>query len=254
MSVTITIEEDDTVNDIDTDCFNEENKPEKENYELNISALLFDCKNSEVFQNNDNDYGIIEEMSLENFIDRIDLPFHGLVGRKPLFSVPGVVEFVENILHLCSLANEKRRTNEIQTVGISMPDLRDHIYANFSEVRDYFPHLCSLTIRRLGIPPNHSRKAAKYYHCVIPMKRFHVNNNRFLFTEHSHSSFSLNNLIYEECVYFQSQGDQIEMFSSDVSQSFNVGGTTLTSRSYFLFFFLFFLLNILGTITIIKFF
>lgn len=80
--------------------------------------------------------------------ERIEAPFGGFLGRKGLYSIPGVVEFVENLLYTCSMAQERRRTNEIKTVGISMPDLKDHIFANFPSVREQFPHLGNCTVRR----------------------------------------------------------------------------------------------------------
>lgn len=201
-----------------------------EKQESVLDPYFFEVTLSDVPLNHDSDYGLMEEMKFESLEDFVSL-FVGLPGRKPLYSVPGVVKFVENILYSCSMAQEKRRSNELKTVGISMPDLREHICSNFPEVRESFPHLCDSTVRRLGIPTHKSRNT-KYYHCLIPMKRFRVENNKFLFTDHSHSAFAQNNLIYEECSYFQSQGDEIVTFSSDVSNCFNVGGTTLTSRYY----------------------
>lgn len=62
------------------------------------------------------------------------------------------------------------------------------------------------------------------------MKKFRLENNKFLFTNHAHSAFAQVNLIFEEAFYFQYQGDSIVIFSSDVSQRLNVGGTTLTTR------------------------
>lgn len=198
-------------------------------------SLLSGCDSNLVLTNSSADYGLIEEVcefySVEEFLDKeFYKPFHGLVGKPGLCSIPGVVAFVESLLSACSMAQEKRRSNEIKSVGISMPDLRDHILANFPEAREKFPHLGTSTVRRLGLPPHKGRRAARYYHCAIPMKKFRVENNRFAFTEHSHSAFAQLNLIFEQCASAQTLGDRVVIYSSDVSQSLLVGGTTLTSR------------------------
>jgi hypothetical protein len=198
-------------------------------------SLLAECGKTLAITNTDADYGLIEEMydyySAEDFLDKkIYQPFEHLPGRPALYSVAGLVEFVESILSACSMAQEKRRSNEIKTVGISMPDLRNHILANFAEVREKFPRLGVSSVRRLGMAPHKGRIAAKYYHCTISMKKFRVENNKFLFTDHSHSAFAQINLIFEQCVRAQGLGDRVAIFSSDVTQSLLVGGTTLTSR------------------------
>lgn len=204
--------------------------------DLSSDAILFDCKTLEIHENMESDYGLVEEMefpSADKFLEEhvaANGRFEGLVGRKPLYSIPGVIEFVECLLYSCSMAQERRRSDELKAVGISMPDLREAIYSTFPEVRLHFPRLGESTVRRLGMAPNNSRKASNYYHCIIPMRKFRIENNRFLFTSQAHSAFAQVNLIYEQCAFHQSQGDSITLFSSDVSQTFNVGGTTLTSR------------------------
>jgi hypothetical protein len=210
-------------------------------------AVLDDCKEMNVLGNEDTDYGLAEELqfsSTAEFLDHVEGHFEGLPGRIALYSIPGVIEFVESILYSCSMAQERRRSDELQSVGISIPDLREVIFSQFPEVRQQFPHLGDSTVRRLGMAPHKSRKAAKYYHCIIHMKNFRIENNRFLFTTHAHSAFAQVNLIFEQCAYFQSMGDTITMFSSDVSQVFNVGGTTMTSRYACQLFFQFSLLDI----------
>lgn len=224
-----------TIDGLSNPCSNQTNQVDTTT-EPNGNLYALECTIDAPFCDNSFDYGLIEEMkidcnSIEEFIDHIEgKGFDGLVGRRSLYSISGVVKFVENVLFSCSQAQEKRRSKEMKTVGISMPDLRDLISSNFSEVREHFPNLGDSTVRRLGIPPNRGRHAAIYYHCLFPFKRLRIENNKFLFTSHSHSAFSQTNLIFEQGGHCQSLGDIVEMFSSDVSQCFNVGGTTLTSR------------------------
>jgi hypothetical protein len=57
-----------------------------------------------------------------------------LNGRPALYSIAGVPEFFNSVLHSCSMAQERRRTDEATSVGISVPDLKDTLLAQFPEV------------------------------------------------------------------------------------------------------------------------
>jgi hypothetical protein len=128
------------------------------------------------------------------------------------------------------MAQERRRTDEATSVGISVPDLKDTLLAQFPEVSAKFPKLNNTTVRRMGLPPNKASISSKSYHGTVPFKAFRIENSEHHFSEQSHESFSQVALICEELFYFKSLGDDIHVVSLDNVSKFRIGDCTLTSR------------------------
>jgi hypothetical protein len=155
----------------------------------------------------------------------------GFVGRPQLCMIDGVKDYIENILFQTCAAQNRRRTEEKSTLGISLNDLNDQLRNSFPEVRIQFPNLTNETIRRIGEPPNKSHNSSNNYHNIIPMKRMRLENNYFKFTEASHDSFAQVNLICEALVLAKGIGDLVTLISMDNSSEEHIGaGCTFTSR------------------------
>ena len=156
---------------------------------------------------------------------------HGFVGRPQLCMISGVKEYIENILYHTCAAQNRRRTEEKSTIGISLSDLNEGLFDTFPEVRLKYPDLSNETIRRMGEPPNKSSNSADSYHNIIPMKKISLENKYFKFTDASHDSFAQVNLICEPLFLAQGLGDLVTIISMDDSSEEHIGeGCTFTSR------------------------
>jgi hypothetical protein len=155
----------------------------------------------------------------------------GFIGRPALYSVPGVVEYIENVLYHTSAAQNRRRTSEKTTIGISLSDLNAQLHSLFPLVRFYFPNLNNCTIRRLGESVHKGRVSDSSYHGVIPMRRISLQNNHFEFTDCAHDSFAQVSLICEAVFLAHGLGDRVMVIAMDDSAEEHLGkGCTFVSR------------------------
>ncbi len=114
---------------------------------------------------------------------------NGFVGRPALCNIPGVLEYIEDVLFQTSAAQNRRRTHNKTTIGISLSDLNERLKDLFPEVRKFFPNLSNDTIRRLGEPPHKGYRTSGMYHSLLPMKQMNLDNSQFHFTDSAHDSF-----------------------------------------------------------------
>jgi hypothetical protein len=155
----------------------------------------------------------------------------GFRGRPALYSVDGVLEYIENVLYTTSAAHNRRRTDQKTTIGISLSDLNFQLKSLFPLVRYNFPNLDNTTIRRMGEAVHKGRKSAISYHNVIPMRRISLENNEFEFTDASHDSFCQVSLICEQLFLAHGLGDNLTVISMDDSAEEHLGACcTFVSR------------------------
>lgn len=67
----------------------------------------------------------------------------GFVGRPALGMVEGVKEYIELVLFSNSAAQNRRRTDQRTTIGVSLTDLNEQLKLVFPEVRD--SRICPMT-------------------------------------------------------------------------------------------------------------